>query len=214
MARRSRYSPEVKERAVRMVLDQQHQHESQWAAIVSVASKIGCTSETLRKWVRQAERDTGKRVGLTTDERTRLKAPGWNLRAVLQTARCGTRHRAGSDGAALPVAEPLRRTGHWKHSARVARSRDHPRRATPQANPARIRRLLSFLPDSFIARERCPRATTCAVAFDGARDSHSEGRRPPSLLQSSRCLSSLRLTRCPWDTSRGVLGRASIPRSP
>ena len=48
MARRSRYSPEVKERAVRMVLDQQHQHESQWAAIVSVASKIGCTSETLR----------------------------------------------------------------------------------------------------------------------------------------------------------------------
>ena len=83
-----------------------------------------------------------------------------------------------------------------------------------QANPARIRRLLSFLPDSFIARERCPRATTCAVAFDGARDSHSEGRRPPSLLQSSRCLSSLRLTRCPWDTSRGVLGRASIPRSP
>ena len=74
MARRSRYSPEVKERAVRMVLDQQHQHESQWAAIVSVASKIGCTSETLRKWVRQSERDTGKRVGLTTDERTRLKA--------------------------------------------------------------------------------------------------------------------------------------------
>ena len=63
MARRSRYSPEVKERAVRMVLDQQHQHESQWAAIVSVASKIGCTSETLRKWVRQAERDTGKRGG-------------------------------------------------------------------------------------------------------------------------------------------------------
>ena len=74
MARRSRYSPEVKERAVRMVLDQQHQHESQWAAIVSVASKIGCTSETLRKWVRQAERDTGKRVELTMDERTRLKA--------------------------------------------------------------------------------------------------------------------------------------------
>jgi len=47
MARRSRYSPEVKERAVRMVFDQQHQHESQWAAIGSVASKIGCTSETL-----------------------------------------------------------------------------------------------------------------------------------------------------------------------
>ncbi len=73
MARRSRYSPEVKERAVRMVFDQQHQHESQWSAIGSVASKIGCTSETLRKWVRQEERDTGKRAGLTTDERGRLK---------------------------------------------------------------------------------------------------------------------------------------------
>jgi transposase len=56
-----------------MVLDQQHQHESQWAAIVSVASKIGCTSETPRKWVRQEERDTGKRAGLTTEERGRLK---------------------------------------------------------------------------------------------------------------------------------------------
>jgi transposase-like protein len=63
----------VKERAVRMVFDQQPQHESQWAAIGSVASKIGCTSETLRKWVRQEERDTGKRAGLTTDERGRLK---------------------------------------------------------------------------------------------------------------------------------------------
>ena len=73
MARRSRYSPEVKERAVRMVFDQPPQHESQWAAIGSVASKIGCTSETLRKWVRQEERDTGKRAGLTTDERGRLK---------------------------------------------------------------------------------------------------------------------------------------------
>ena len=73
MARRSRYSPEVKERAVRMVFDQEPQHESQWAAIGSVASKIGCTSETLRKWVRQEERDTGKRAGLTTDERGRLK---------------------------------------------------------------------------------------------------------------------------------------------
>ena len=63
MASRSRYSPEVKERAVRMVLDQQHQYESQWGAIVSVALKIGCTSETLRKWVRQAERDVKETRG-------------------------------------------------------------------------------------------------------------------------------------------------------
>src|SRR5688572_21374607 len=50
------------------------EHPSQWAAIASIASKLGCTTETLRRWVRQAERDTGDRSGLTTDERQRLKA--------------------------------------------------------------------------------------------------------------------------------------------
>ena len=68
-----KYSPEVRERAVRLVFDHEHQHESQWAAIRSVAEKIGCTAETLRHWVRQAERDTGRRPGLTTEERDRLK---------------------------------------------------------------------------------------------------------------------------------------------
>ena len=70
----TRYSPEVRERAVRLVFDQQGQHESQWEAIVAVASKIGCTAETLRRWVRQAERDSGRRSGQTTSERDRLKA--------------------------------------------------------------------------------------------------------------------------------------------
>ena len=56
-----------------MVFDHEHQHDSQWAAIRSVAEKIGCTSETLRHWVRQAERDTGRRPGLSTEERARLK---------------------------------------------------------------------------------------------------------------------------------------------
>ncbi len=73
MARPSRYSPEVRERSVRLVLDQTNKHSSQWAAIQSVASKIGCTAETLRKWVRQAEYDAGVRDGLTTTERERLK---------------------------------------------------------------------------------------------------------------------------------------------
>ena len=73
MGRASRYSPEVRERAVRMVLEHQDEHESQWAAIGSIASKLGCTRESLRRWVRQVERDTGRRPGLTTDERQRLK---------------------------------------------------------------------------------------------------------------------------------------------
>ncbi len=68
-----RYAPEVRERAVRLVLEHQHEHESQWAAIVSVAAKIGCTPETLRTWVRRLEVDEGRRPGLTTDERAKLK---------------------------------------------------------------------------------------------------------------------------------------------
>src|SRR5213592_2330301 len=73
MARPSRYSPEVQERAIRMVREHGPEHPSQWAAIASIAGKLGCTTETLRRWVRQAERDTGQRSGLTTDERQRLK---------------------------------------------------------------------------------------------------------------------------------------------
>ena len=73
MGTSNRYSPEVRERAVRRVREHQAEHTSQWAAIRSVAEKLGCTTETLRRWVRQAERDAGHRPGLTTDERARLK---------------------------------------------------------------------------------------------------------------------------------------------
>jgi len=67
------YSPEFRARAVRMVQEHGGEHASQWAAISSIAGKIGCNAETLRLWVRQLERDQGKRAGLTTDERERLK---------------------------------------------------------------------------------------------------------------------------------------------
>jgi transposase len=73
MGRPSKFPLEVRERSVRVVLEHEREHTSRWAAICSVASKIGCKPETLRKWVVQAERDLGKAAGLTTGERERLK---------------------------------------------------------------------------------------------------------------------------------------------
>ncbi len=71
--RKSKFSPEVVERAIRMVFDAKDQYPSQWAAIESIATKIGCTPETLRRWVRQGERDGGMREGPTTSEQHRVK---------------------------------------------------------------------------------------------------------------------------------------------
>ncbi|EZQ38868.1 transposase, partial [Escherichia coli] len=74
MTKNTRFSPEVRQRAIRMVLESQDEYDSQWAAICSIAPKIGCTPETLRVWVRQHERDTGGGDGgLTSAERQRLK---------------------------------------------------------------------------------------------------------------------------------------------
>ena len=74
MTRANRYSPEVRERAVRMLHEQEPSYESRWAALTSVAGKIGCTPETLRKWVQRAEIDDGRRPGRTTSELEELKA--------------------------------------------------------------------------------------------------------------------------------------------
>ena len=80
----NRFSPEVRQRAVRMVLDHGGDHASQWSAIGSIAAKIGCTAETLRKWVRQAERDQGLRAGPTTTEQERIKALEREVRELRQ----------------------------------------------------------------------------------------------------------------------------------
>ena len=73
MGRLMMYSPEVRERAVRMVLEHRGEHRSEWAAICSIAEKFGCSSETLRKWVRRAETDQGLRPGLSSDQLAELK---------------------------------------------------------------------------------------------------------------------------------------------
>jgi transposase len=73
MGRRSKYPPEVRERAVRLVFEQMPAHASEWATITSIAEKMGCKAETLRLWVRQSQRDAGHKPGLTTSERERFK---------------------------------------------------------------------------------------------------------------------------------------------
>jgi transposase len=84
MTRQTRYSPEVRARAVRMVVEHRGEHASEWAAIGSIAAKIGCTAETLRGWVRQSERDQGLRAGPTTDERERIRSLEREVRELRQ----------------------------------------------------------------------------------------------------------------------------------
>ena len=85
VSKSSEFSPEVIERAVRMVFDAKDQYPSQWTAIESIAAKIGCSAETLRKWVRQGERDSGRRAGPTTSEQQRIKELEREVRELRKT---------------------------------------------------------------------------------------------------------------------------------
>jgi transposase len=102
----NRFSPEVRERAVRMVFDHQAEHASQWATILSIAPKIGCNPETLRSWVRQAERDQGKRPGLTADERDRIQALEREVRELRQANQI--LRKASAYVAAAELDRPFR----------------------------------------------------------------------------------------------------------
>lgn len=84
MTKANTYSSEVWERAVWMVFEHKTEHASQWAAILSIAEKIGCSRKMPRSWVRLAERDQGRRAGLTTDERGRLKEASREIRELRQ----------------------------------------------------------------------------------------------------------------------------------
>lgn len=73
MTKRTRYSPEVRERAIRLVQEQRGAHESHWAAVLAIASKIGCSAQTLQQWIKRHEVDAGRRPGVTTAEQARMK---------------------------------------------------------------------------------------------------------------------------------------------
>jgi transposase len=110
MPRPSRYSPEVRERAVRMVHEHAREHPSQWGAITSIAQKLGCSGETLRNWVQQAERDAGQRPGLTMEEQERLKALERENRE-LRRGGLGARHVLFADPDNLLFRESARAHG-------------------------------------------------------------------------------------------------------
>src|SRR6202453_2672842 len=114
----NKFSPEIRTRAVRMVLDHAGEHPSRWAAVTSIAAKIGCTPQTLHDWVKKAEVDSGQRAGVPTDMAEKLKAlerENRELRQANEILRKGSAYFDGVDAPArrhcnVSLADPLRAT--------------------------------------------------------------------------------------------------------
>ena len=216
MGRPRKYSPEVRERAVRLVFDHEHQHESQWAAIRSVAEKIGCTSETLRQWVRQAERDTGRRPGLTTEERDRLKTLERENRELKRANRsCGRprrfsrrrsstadrgngglhRHGAGTVRGRADVCGPAHRPRDLLSTQAVSGGSRTSVPAHPtgcvahDANPPGLGRTLRRLWRSQNLAAAVAKRHPCRTLHGGALDATdgAAGRRPRAHVQDHDC---------------------------
>ncbi|MGH3085215.1 MAG: IS3 family transposase [Gaiellaceae bacterium] len=149
-----KFSAEVRERAVRMVLEHRTEHTSQWAAIASIAAKIGCTAQTLSNWVRQAERDQGRRPGATTDERERIKGlerENRELRQANEILRKASAYFC-SGGARPPMEAMISFVDAYRDDhgvepicrvIEIAPSTYHAhvaRRAEPETAPARVKR--------------------------------------------------------------------------
>ena len=123
MGRQTRYSPEVRERAVRMVREHSPEHPSQWAAMEAIAPTLGCTPETLRRWVRQAERDAGQRAGLTTTEQQRLKElerENRELKRANEILRKASAYFAQAELAPLGYVPPAEYEARYYEQAKVA----------------------------------------------------------------------------------------------